>query len=157
MLNARPVCLDRWRRATRSRAESGTARLGLATVSGSSAGATTAWALLAVGDVVAPVALRAPFGTVTTPGGQPPLVAADAEGRPPMCEGRRKWPSLIPKNDPDLLGVGAFSGDFDKALAAKLVTGGRRSSPQPSSPSPVFQRDSLAFGRTIAALVVSAR
>jgi len=106
-------------------------------------------ALLAACDVVAFPSRYEPFGTVTVDAwaASRPLVAADAVGPAAYVKDGENG-LLIPKNDPDSLAKALSAVISDKALAAKLVAGGRASYEAQFTKS-VFQRDSLAFYETI--------
>lgn len=106
-------------------------------------------ALLAACDVVAFPSRYEPFGTVTVDAwaASRPLVAADAVGPAAyVVDGENGL--LIPKNDVDALATALSRVIEDKALAAKLVAGGRASYEAQFNKA-AFQRDSLSFYQRI--------
>ena len=108
-------------------------------------------ALLAACDVVAFPSRYEPFGTVTVDAwaGSRPLVAADAVGPAAYVKDGVNG-LLIPKNDVDALADALRKVVTDKDLAAKLVAGGRASY-EAQFTKAVFQRDSIAQYKKIAA------
>ena len=108
-------------------------------------------ALLAACDVVAFPSRYEPFGTVTVDAwaGSRPLVAADAVGPAAYVKDGVNG-LLIPKNDVDALADALRKVVTDKDLAAKLVAGGRASY-EAQFTKAVFQRDSIALYKKIAA------
>ena len=108
-------------------------------------------ALLAACDVVAFPSRYEPFGTVTVDAwaASRPLVAADAVGPAAYVKDGVNG-LLIPKNDVDALADALRKVVTDKALAAKLVAGGRASY-QAQFTKAAFQRDSLALYEKIVA------
>ena len=102
-------------------------------------------ALLEACDVVAFPSRYEPFGTVTVDAwaASRPLVAADAAG-PAAYVKHGVNGLLIPKNDVDALANALTRVITDKALAAKLVEGGRASYEAQFNKS-AFQRDSAAL------------
>ncbi|KJS38979.1 MAG: glycosyl transferase [Hyphomonas sp. BRH_c22] len=108
-------------------------------------------ALLAACDVVAFPSRYEPFGTVTVDAwaASRPLVAADAVGPAAYVKDGVNG-LLIPKDDVDALADALRKVVTDKALAAKLVAGGRASY-EAQFTKAVFQRDSLALYEKISA------
>jgi glycosyltransferase involved in cell wall biosynthesis len=108
-------------------------------------------ALLAACDVVAFPSRYEPFGTVTVDAwaASRPLVAADAVGPAAYVKDGVNG-LLVPKNDVDALADALRKVTTDKALAAKLVAGGRASY-EAQFTKTVFQRDSLALYEKVAA------
>jgi glycosyltransferase involved in cell wall biosynthesis len=108
-------------------------------------------ALLAACDVVAFPSRYEPFGTVTVDAwaASRPLVAADAVGPAAYVKDGVNG-LLIPKDDVDALADALRKVVTDKALAAKLVAGGRASY-EAQFTKTVFQRDSLALYEKISA------
>jgi glycosyltransferase involved in cell wall biosynthesis len=102
-------------------------------------------ALLAACDVVAFPSRYEPFGTVTVDAwaASRPLVAADAVGPAAYVKDGTNG-LLVPKNDVDALAAALGRVIYDKALAQKLVVGGRASY-EAQFTKAAFQRDSLAF------------
>lgn len=102
-------------------------------------------ALLEACDVVAFPSRYEPFGTVTVDAwaASRPLVAADAVGPAAYVKDGVNG-LLIPKNDVDALANALTRVITDKALAAKLVEGGRASYEAQFNKA-AFQRDSAAF------------
>ena len=102
-------------------------------------------ALLAACDVVAFPSRYEPFGTVTVYAwaASRPLVAADAVGPAAYVKDGVNG-LLVPKNDVDALAAALGRVIYDKALAQKLVAGGRASY-EAQFTKAAFQRDSLAF------------
>ena len=92
-----------------------------------------------------------PFGTVTVDAwaASRPLVAADAVGPAAYVKNEVNG-LLIPKNDVDALATALSRVISDKALAAKLVEGGRASYEQQFNKA-AFQRDSVALYEKIIA------
>lgn len=107
--------------------------------------------LLAACDVVAFPSRYEPFGTVTVDAwaASKPLVAADAVGPAAYVKNEVNG-LLIPKNDVEALTTALRRVITDKALAAKLVEGGRASFEQQFTKS-VFQKDSIAYYEKIIA------
>ncbi|MEH6409998.1 MAG: glycosyltransferase [Hyphomonas sp.] len=108
-------------------------------------------ALLAACDVVAFPSRYEPFGTVTVDAwaASRPLVAADAVGPAAYVKDGVNG-LLVPKDDVDALADALRKVVTDKALAAKLVAGGRASY-EAQFTKAVFQRDSLALYEKISA------
>jgi glycosyltransferase involved in cell wall biosynthesis len=108
-------------------------------------------ALLAACDVVAFPSRYEPFGTVTVDAwaASRPLVAADAVGPAAYVKNEVNG-LLIPKNDVDALATALSRVISDKALAAKLVEGGRAAYEQQFNKA-AFQRDSVALYEKIIA------
>ncbi|MFN7178472.1 glycosyltransferase [Hyphomonas sp.] len=108
-------------------------------------------ALLAACDVVAFPSRYEPFGTVTVDAwaASRPLVAADAVGPAAYVKDGING-LLIPKNDADALANALNRVITDKALAERIVAGGRASY-EAQFTKAVFQRDSLAFYERIRA------
>ena len=108
-------------------------------------------ALLAACDVVAFPSRYEPFGTVTVDAwaASRPLVAADAVGPAAYVKNEVNG-LLIPKNDVDALATALSRVISDKALATKLVEGGRASYEQQFNKA-AFQRDSVALYEKIIA------
>lgn len=108
-------------------------------------------ALLAACDVVAFPSRYEPFGTVTVDAwaASRPLVAADAVGPAAYVKNGVNG-LLIPRNDVDALADALHKVVTDKALAAKLVAGGRASY-EAQFTKAAFQRDSLALYEKIVA------
>ena len=107
--------------------------------------------LLAACDLVAFPSRYEPFGTVTVDAwaASRPLVAADAVGPKAYVENGVSG-IVIPKNDDDALARAMRSVIEDKALAAKLVEGGRKAY-EAQFTKAAFVRDSLAaYERVIA-------
>ena len=102
-------------------------------------------ALLAACDVVAFPSRYEPFGTVTVDAwaASRPLVAADAVGPAAYVKDGVNG-LLVPKNDVDALAAALGRVIYDKALAQKLVAGGRASY-EAQFTKAAFQHDSLAF------------
>ncbi|MDP3459003.1 MAG: glycosyltransferase, partial [Hyphomonas sp.] len=102
-------------------------------------------ALLAACDVVAFPSRYEPFGTVTVDAwaASRPLVAADAVGPAAYVKDGVNG-LLVPKNDVAALAAALGRVIYDKALAQKLVAGGRASY-EAQFTKAAFQRDSLAF------------
>lgn len=108
-------------------------------------------ALLAACDVVAFPSRYEPFGTVTVDAwaASRPLVAADAVGPAAYVKDGVNG-LLVPKNDVQALADALGRVIHDKALAQKLVAGGRVSY-EAQFTKAVFQRDSLALYERIRA------
>lgn len=109
-------------------------------------------ALLAACDVVAFPSRYEPFGTVTVDAwaASRPLVAADAVG-PAAYVADGVSGLIVPKNDDEALAHAIRAVIEDKALAAKLVAGGRAAY-EGQFTKAVFVRDSLAaYERIVAA------
>lgn len=102
-------------------------------------------ALLEACDVVAFPSRYEPFGTVTVDAwaASRPLVAADAVGPAAYVKNEENG-LLVPKNDVEALTTALRRVITDKALAAKLVAGGRASY-EAQFTKAAFQRDALAF------------
>jgi len=102
-------------------------------------------ALLAGCDVVAFPSRYEPFGTVTVDAwaAGKPLVAADAAGPAAYVKDGVNG-LLVAKNDADALAAALGRVVYDRALAQKLVEGGRASY-EAQFTKAAFQRDSLAF------------
>ncbi len=107
-------------------------------------------ALLAACDLVAFPSRYEPFGTVTVDAwaASRPLVAADAVGPAAYVKDGENG-LLIPKNDVDALANAMRRVIEDKALAEKLIAGGRASY-EAQFTKAAFQRDSLAFYEKVA-------
>ncbi len=102
-------------------------------------------ALLAACDVVAFPSRYEPFGTVTVDAwaAERPLVAADAVGPAAYVRDGENG-LLVPKDDVDALTDALRRVIHDKALAARLVAGGRADY-ESTFTKAAFQRDSIAF------------
>lgn len=108
-------------------------------------------ALLAACDVVAFPSRYEPFGTVTVDAwaASRPLVAADAVGPAAYVKDGENG-LLVPKNDADALAHALGRVIADRALAEKLVAGGRAAY-EAQFTKAAFQRDSVAFYEKIIA------